>query len=205
MLYGALKDTTNTGLDSELSYIFAAPLAVISNQPAFVSDTLSLKRKTNSQDVQRWELEASIVPTNDSSNFLVHSVKYGHTDSFGVRMPQVFGTRPVTNGLDLRVAATVLAGASLLNINNIDSSLLSGQFISFANHSKVYLIVKDGTGGVGYEIYPPLQQNVTTNTVINYGGKVTMQVRYDLDTRLGITYRDGVLADQGTVRYIEAF
>ena len=71
MLYGILKDSTNTGLDSQLQCIFNAPLSVISNQPAYVQDMMSLKRVVGSQNVQRWEIEANIQPTNDSANFLV--------------------------------------------------------------------------------------------------------------------------------------
>lgn len=206
MLYGVLKSNTNTGSDAELAYVFSTPLAVISNQPAFVSDTLSLKRKTSSQNVQRWEIEANIVPSNNSSNFLVHSVRYGHDKTFAVRMPQVYNegsTFPKV--LSLKATNTVLAGADTINISGlIDNEMPEGEFIKFASHNKVYVVVEKGSNGGGVKIFPPLLQNVTANTDIKYGAEVVMTARYDLDTRLGIAYTDGILSDPGVIRFIEA-
>jgi hypothetical protein len=203
-MYGVLKTSTNTGLDSELQYIFSAPLAVRSNQPAFISDTLSLKRKTNSQNVQRWEIEADIMPTNDSSNFLVHSVLNGHTNVFYLRIPQVFTPTKLSQTLSLSMINTKAQGSSTIDLTGLGALDLTGQFINFAGDSKVYLITSKGTSGIGVGISPSLISTVTAGTLLVTGDKVTMYARYDADTQLGITYTDGVLSSQGSVKFIEA-
>jgi len=207
MSYGVLEENINTGLNSELSYVFAAPLSVVSNQPVFVSDTLSLKRKVNSQDVQRWEIEATISPTNDSSNFLVHSVLNGHSEVFYLRMPQVYvpESKRISNSLTLSLNGTALIGVSTVNIAGLNGKILpKGEFITFAGDSKVYLVTRTSSDGTGINIYPPLRQNIASGASIKYGDKVTMLARYDVDVQLGITYIDGILTDQGSVKFIEA-
>jgi hypothetical protein len=89
MLYGILKTATNTGADNELHSVFSAPLTITSNQPSYIQDSMNLKRFASSQGIQRWELEANIAPSNNSSNFLVHSVLNGSNTVIYVRMPQV--------------------------------------------------------------------------------------------------------------------
>jgi hypothetical protein len=204
-MYGVLKSATNTGLDSELQYIFSTPLSIVSNQPAYISDTLSLKRKTNSQKVQRWEISAEIVPTNNSSSFLVHSVAKGFTEVFYLRMPQVYSPTKISQTLSLTLTNSALSGSTTINISGSSGVDLTGQFINFTGNSKVYLITSNGNGlGNGLAISPPLLTNISATTAIISGDKVTMQARYNEDTQLGITYIDGVLASQGNVSFIEA-
>jgi len=204
IMYGVLKSSQNTGLDTELQYVFATPLLVKSNQPAYVSDTLSLKRKVNSQNVQRWEIEAEIVPTNDSPNVLIHTTKNGFSEVFFIRMPQVYTPVKIRQTSILSLTNTVFKGATQLNITDLGSLDLTGQFINFEGNSKVYLVTYKGVNGVGVEITPPLLTNFAQDTKIIYGDKVTMHARYDIDTQLGITYTDGVLSSPGTFKFVEA-
>ena len=203
-MYGVLKSTTNTGLDSELQYVFSTPLQVISRQPVFASDTLSLKHRVNSQKVQRWEITAQIAQTNDSSGFLVHSVVNGMDTPFPLRMPQVYSPVKLSQTLALTMTATALVGASSINITGLGAVDLTGQFISFAGNNKVYLVTSKGVSGANIGIAPALITNIASTTAIITGDKVTMMAYYDLDTQLGIQYDDGVLVNNGAVKYIEA-
>ena len=54
--YGILRDTTNTGLTSELIATLTAPVSIKSNRPDFVSDSLTLKRRAVISENQRWEI-----------------------------------------------------------------------------------------------------------------------------------------------------
>lgn len=203
-MYGVLKSSINTGVDSELQYVFSTPLKIISNQPAFVADTMSLKRKVNSQNVQRWEIETEIVPENNSANFLIHSVKHGFTDVFRLRMPQVFTFTKIKQNLALTLTSTKFIGSSVIDITGVGSVDLTGQFINFQGDSKVYLITSKGDMGAGIEIEPPLLKSIASNSTITYGDKTTMLARYDTDNQAGITYTDGILSSPGVVRYVEA-
>ena len=203
-MYGVLKGTENTGSDDELAFVFSTPLNIISNQPAFASDTLSLRRTVNSQGVQRWEIEAEIAPTNDSAEMLIHTVLNNNSKVFGIRMPQIYRNKAVSNNLNLVLTTTKAKGSTSIDISGTNNNDLRGQFITFANSGKVYLITDNGVAGAGYKIQPPLLIATASSTPITYGDKVTMKARYDIDTILGQRYVDGILASQGTMKFVEA-
>ena len=87
MLYGILRDNTNTGADSELIAIFAVPVAIKSRKITFGSDTLSLKRSVSSSIAQRWEFEATIAQSDNGVEFFINSA-YSDTDQVVyIRLP----------------------------------------------------------------------------------------------------------------------
>lgn len=201
MKYGILKTSVNTGKDSEIRCGFATPLSVISNQPVFAQDMLSLKRRTRSQNVQRWEIEGNIEPSNNSADFLVHSLSTGYDTVFFVRMPQVFGNAPA----DISPGQSTVTSDAAVKVNTVSiSGVLPavGEFIQFMNHSKVYLVVEQNVNSIKLE--PPLLRAVMANEGINRGGYVTMHAYFDTNVKLGITYTDGVLSDPGSVKILEA-
>jgi len=181
---------------------FVAPISVNSNQPAFVSDAISLRRNTRGQGAQRWEINAKLEPSNNSADFLVHSVVNGHSEVFSVKMPQVFKMVPL-NITGNAVAGETAKGSTSVNITGTNLPLPKGEFINFANHDKVYLVT--GVVGSTYTISPRLIAAVALNTVVRYGANTIMKARYDTDTMLGITYVDGIMSDPGTVKLIEDF
>lgn len=196
MKYGILVSTTNTGLDSEILLPFSTPLSVESNYPVYGSDTISLRRVTaSSVNAQRWELEVNLVPSNNSPSYLTHSVKNNSSKVFFLRMPQVYGKSSAPTG----IAVTSTAAANATNVA-VNLALPEGEFIRFANHNKVYLVV---TGGTTAEVFPPLRNSVPSSTVVYTGGEVSLRASYDLSSTNGIRYVDGVLSDPGSVRIIE--
>ena len=209
MAYGILASNSNSGLDSELQCVFATPLVIKSNQPAYVQDALNLKRRAASQNVQRWEIEAKLSPTNNRANFLTHSVMNGYSTVIYVRMPQPYGIAVSSSDL-FDVANGVAAGSSEFQTlyNHAQGRLKVGEFIRFAGHSKVYLVVKvgpwQGSGADAATVFPPLVKDIVGNEVIFVDKKVTMYAHYESDTQLGITYVDGILSDPGSIKLIEA-
>jgi hypothetical protein len=208
MAYGILSSSTNTGRDSELITRFSTPLSVISNQPAFVSDAASLRRVVSSQNVQRWEIETNLEPTNDSSKFLVHNVRNGYNNIIYIRMPQVYrpASQRLPTTLTLTLSAGAAAGASVINIAGLGSrEMVAGEFITIGTtDKKVYLVTDAGSSGTGVGIFPPLNSAKSSGNAVNYGSKVTMQARYDPTMSLGIKYSDGILSDPGSIKLVEA-
>jgi hypothetical protein len=201
MKYGILKTSTNTGQDSELQTVFVAPLSITSNQPAYVQDMLSLRRVTGSQNVQRWEIEANVHPENGTTGFLVHSVKNGAYTPIYVRMPQVPNLTTSADGIVVNGTASI--GASTLNITGA-SAMVPGEFIKFANHSKVYMVTDAGAASANVGIAPPLVSALTNGVAIKTGGNVTLTALYEKDVALGIKFTDGILSDNGSVKLVEA-
>jgi hypothetical protein len=185
---------------------FAAPMAVTSNQPVFVADTMSLKRQVLSQGAQRWEISTNLEPSNTSADFLIHSVTNGYDQVFDIQMPQVYKRGGSTD------SATLITVNSSTAVNTTDlivtsnGTLSSGNFIKFSNHDKVYLVTNTVTSGSSslMKIFPSLRKPIPGNTFIIVRNNVTMKARYDASTTLGISYVDGVLSDPGTVSFIEA-
>lgn len=195
-LYGILKGDTNTGLASELLAVFTAPLSVKSNQPAYVQDSVNLRRYAASQNVQRWEVTANIQASSGDASYLMHSVIHGHNGVFKIRMPQVALLKTNTGSLQTD-SSTYAAGTNVINTTGI--TVTPGEFISINN--KVYLTTAV-SGGL-LTISPGLVAPVSPNTVVRSGDSVTMFARYDTDTHIGIVYADGVLMDPGSLRFIE--
>jgi hypothetical protein len=185
---------------------FVTPMSVVSNQPVFVADTLSLKRQVLSQGVQRWEISTNLEPSNNSADFLLHSVTNGYDTVFDIQVPQVF------RGSSEKSTATVIRTNFLNPVNStiidcsVNGTLLKGEFIKFINHDKIYVVLNTITNSSSaqLQIYPSLRVQVPENTIILTKEDVLMKCRYDTSTVLGITYIDGILSDPGTVGFIEA-
>lgn len=206
-MYGILESSTNTGDADELSMVFAAPMQVLSNQPSFSSDTMSLKRKSVTQDAQRWEISTNVFPSNDqgsSANFLVSSLTAKHTDLVFIRMPQV--ARPDSEKLAatrlLTLNADTTIGSDVINITG--GTLPQGEFINIEGDPKVYIVLGMDKNTGNATVYPNIRSAILSGASIKFGDKVTMKAYYDTDTRLGITYKDGLLSDPGSINLIEA-
>jgi hypothetical protein len=256
VLYGILSSATNTGIDAELQYVFSTPLNIVSNQPAYVQDSINLKRKANSQNLQRWEIEANIVPSVGSPNFLVHSIVNGYDSVIYLRIPQIYGltltqnvgeviaagrfvvgraytiasagstsftaigsanntvgTVFVATGIGsgtgtatanaIVVSANIAANTDTLSTAGVDK-LNVGEFIKISSDPKVYLVVSPGVSGANIKVRPPLRLAIASGATITVGPSVTMRARYDNAVSLGVVYKDGVLMDQGSAKFIEA-
>lgn len=182
---------------------FVAPMSVISNQPAFATDSLSLKRQTVSQEAQRWEITTNLAPSNNSADFLIHSVVNGYQNVFQIEMPQVYRQNGKTTSTTCSSNLNAVKGATQVSVTT-NKIIAKGEFIQFQNHSKVYLVTSERDKDGFLSIYPSLRQDVPASTVVIFGDNVRMSVRYELDTALGITYVDGIMSDPGSVKLIEA-
>lgn len=204
--YGILKSVTNTGQDSELIAVFAAPLTIHSNRPSISNDTLTLRRLTSYSDIQRWEVETGLVPLEDPSEFLVQNVAAGYSESFRIRMPQIYRAEKISQTLTPTVFAATAAGTTTLDIN-LATKLPVGEFIKFSGHNKVYIVKAStalGNAVNRLEIFPKLVKAVTLGENVSYGDKVSMVVKYGDDVRIGITYTDGILVGVDNITLIEA-
>ena len=197
MKFGILESTLNES-DDDVIIGFVAPINIHSNQPVSISNSLSLKTSTSSHKVQRWELEANIEPSNTLPRFLTHSLKHGHTKPFLVRMPQVNITIP---DLIFKLEKDVLAGSTKIQVSQ--EGIPMGAFINIGKYNqKVYLVI--GVEDDIIEISPPINYDAKKLEVIHVGKDCVLRARYSDEVGLGIKYTDGILADPGTIKLIEA-
>jgi hypothetical protein len=113
-------------------------------------------------------------------------------------MPQV-ANLPISNSSKLALPAII--GATKIYTQ---TALTAGEFIQIDNDKKVYLVVNASSDGKSLTISPGLVRNAGFDYVVKTGGTVTLRAYYDSDVQLGITFTDGVLSSQGSVRFIEA-
>jgi len=190
---------------------FVAPMTVRSNQPVFASDTLSLKRKVDKRPAQRWEIETKLEPlTAGASDLFVNIVSKGYSEVVEVLMPQnLEAAARLTTISTPTVTGPIAAGEVNITVANnfanvqetVDGLLPKGTFIKFNNHDKVYLTLNDLTGAGTLSIFPALKSGLTL-VEIEYTSLVT-KFQYDLDTVSGMSFRDGILMDLGTVKLVE--
>ena len=204
IMYGILKSSVNTGADNELASVFSTPLSIVSNQPEFSSDTLSLVRMVSKQGVQRWELEAEIAPSDSPAEHLISSVLMGGHTPVYVRMPQPYRREKQQYTVPVICAASASAGSGVVIVSG--NSVARGSFIKFANHNKVYLVTECIEDASEFELmlYPALRKPVPLSTSVLYADRVTAVMKYDTNVIKGIRYSDGVLSSPGTVNLLEA-
>jgi len=195
-MYGILDD------NSELIAKFVAPLRVTSNQPAFVSDSLSLKRSVKARSGQRWEVAAPVAPLSTSANKLFAMfVEKGNRKVFDITMPQNYGA--VFNRKDLNaVVGNASAGATTVLFSTY-SFIPAGTFIKFANHDKVYMTLEDRNRSGLVKITPPLRTQCVA-TLVSWREDVIMKAYLESDVISGMSYTDGILMDNGELTFIEA-
>jgi len=203
-MYGILKSSVNTGADNELASVFSTPLSIVSNQPEFSSDTLSLVRMVSKQGVQRWELEADIAPSDSPAEHLISSVLMGGHTSVYVRMPQPYQHEKQQYTVPIMCAASASAGSAAVVVSG--NSIARGSFIKFANHNKIYLVTEciEDASEFELKLYPALRKPVPLSTEVLYADRVTAVMKYDTNVIKGIRYSDGILSSPGTVNLLEA-
>lgn len=201
-MYGILNDS------GEVIVGFTAPLTIKSNQPAFSTDTLSLHRFVSVSPAQRWEITCGLEPqVHEASDLMVHLVTKGYSTVFEILCPQNVGnvhntTFQNASGSTVTVDAAS-ANATQVYVRGGKGLLKKGRYIRFAGASKVYMTTTDLTDSGLVGVFPPLRNSIPGSTALTFDG-VRMRVTYDLDVVSGMSYRDGILMDIGSVKLIEA-
>jgi hypothetical protein len=187
-----------------------APLTIASNEPVFSSDTISLRQQRASQGAQRWELSFQIQTRDIEEDYFVAMIT-GINDAKSMIMPQLLAVdnKVTVTSQGTSAAAAENAFSVSINFNQI-GFLPKGSFISFSNHSKLYMVtnnIQTTSSNVSVPIYPSLRAGVTSGTTVFHPGstiKPSLQYYRDLETLQGITYEDGVLVNPGTIKLLEA-
>jgi len=145
-------------------------------QPTFVTNAISGRRQSRQIAGQRWGLTAKFPPMTRAEFAPIYAFlikQRGSFESFTVAPPTLknslgtgAGTPLVNNAAGTQTGRSVItdgwsAGATILK---------AGDFISFAGHSKIYMITADATSGVSGDatlaIEPGLVESPAENAVI---------------------------------------
>jgi len=191
-----------------------APITFSSNEPVFVSESISLKQNRVSQGAQRWELSFQVQNNSSSADLLIGTVDEIDNAATMI-MPQLKDVADEANALGV-VASNASYSAGTTSIQIRVSSVTSGKipkgsFVKWSNHSKVYLLKEEldieaiGAGNTQtVDFYPALKADINSSTFLQWGNSCVITYYRDVSDVAGITYQDGVMYNAGTISLVEA-
>lgn len=157
---------------------YPANIVVRSITPTLISVSHNLIRQTRSRGGQQWafDLTYPVLSRAEQAELYAFIVKQrGQYEDFLYTPNEIGTTRGTSTG------ATVNGGSQTgrtVNINSLSGTLKSGDFVKFANHTKVYMLVADvGAGGTALTIEPALSTSpadASAVTVVNVPFTVAM-------------------------------
>ena len=184
---------------------FVAPASVSSNVPVTSTDAVSMDRYSRVVAAQRWEITARLEPLKEGAQALATELALkGLSEAVQVVVPQNYGVIRRRQGSLSKILLTNAGakGQSWVDVPGYSGLMPRGTFVRFGNHSKVYMLVDDFSGGGGAFVFPPLREDLDS-TYMYFGDDVLMECLFDRETVQGMRYRDGILMDVDEVRLVE--
>jgi len=136
----------------------------LSNSPAYISESKSLKTVTTSTGAQRWEwtLTTDILnEVNFRRGWAFLNSLAGKTHTFDIQLPLFSEPLGVVSGLVQSMASHGI-GENVVNFTNYIAEI--GDFVRFVGHSKTYQIID--TAGSSATLFPPLIKPVSSSEVV---------------------------------------
>jgi hypothetical protein len=144
-------------------------LGIKSIQATIISKSVSGKKLARQIDGQRWSFTARVITAKRSDVYgelMAFIIKQrSGKENFTIIPPEVEDARGTASGTP---HGTASAGATSITLGGTGTGTLkSGDFIKFANHDKVYMVVADqsdiSTGSLTIE--PPLTTAVSSSNI----------------------------------------
>jgi len=153
-------------------------LGIKSLQTTIISKSLSGKKLARQIDNQRWIFTVKIITGTRSSIYgeLIAFIlkQRSGKENFTITPPEIKNARGHETGTIL-VNGSHSVGDTTIDIdghhNNSPNAFRSGDFIKFASHSKVYMIINDVnpvSNASTITIEPPLISALTDNSIVTY-------------------------------------
>jgi hypothetical protein len=173
-------------------------MGIKSLQDTIISKSLSGKKLSRQIDNQRFGFTASIIVGKRSDIYgelMAFIMKQrSQKENFTIIPPEVEDARGNVSGTVL-VNGTHAIGDTTIDIDAMTGTLKAGDFVKFASHSKVYMVVADATADGSNEatitIEPPLRTALVDNSVVTYDNiPFTVHLTNDIQ-EFGVVGADG--------------
>ena len=153
-------------------------LGIKSIQSTIISKSISGKKLSRTIDSQRWGFTASIITAKRSDVYgelMAFIIKQrSGKENFTIIPPEIEDARGNESGT-LLVNGSHSVGDTTIAIDGFAGDgagrFKAGDFISFASHTKVYMVVSDVTSSSNaatVTIEPPLVADITNNSAVTY-------------------------------------
>ena len=173
-------------------------MGIKSLQDTIISKSLSGKKLSRQIDNQRFGFTASIIVGKRSDIYgelMAFIIKQrSQKENFTIIPPEVEDARGNVSGTVL-VNGTHAIGDTTIDIDGMTGTLKAGDFVKFASHNKVYMVVADATADGSNEatitIEPPLRTALVDNSVVTYDNvPFTVHLTNDMQ-EFGVVGADG--------------
>ena len=173
-------------------------MGIKSLQDTIISKSLSGKKLSRQIDNQRFGFTASIIVGKRSDIYgelMAFIIKQrSQKENFTIIPPEVEDARGNVSGSVL-VNGTHAIGDTTIDIDAMTGTLKAGDFVKFASHNKVYMVVADATADGSNEatitIEPPLRTALVDNSVVTYDNvPFTVHLTNDMQ-EFGVVGADG--------------
>ena len=173
-------------------------MGIKSLQDTIISKSLSGKKLSRQIDNQRFGFTASVIVGKRSDIYgeLMAFIMKQRSQKENVTIipPEVEDARGNVSGTVL-VNGTHAIGDTTIDIDAMTGTLKAGDFVKFASHSKVYMVVADATADGSNEatitIEPPLRTALVDNSVVTYDNiPFTVHLTNDIQ-EFGVVGADG--------------
>jgi hypothetical protein len=160
----------------------ASSIKISSLKFNLMSESLSGRRQVRGIGGQRWALTASYNPMTRADFMPVFAfivAQNGQFETFTF-VPPIVGTTAGTGTGTVTTNTSVAIGATTVSLTGLTGSLKAGDYVKFANHTKIYMLVADRVGAGTVEIQPPLVAAVASGQGVTYNN-VPFTVRLNND------------------------
>ena len=150
-------------------------LGIKSIQNTIISKSLSGKKLSRQIDNQRFTFTARIITAKRSDVYgelMAFIIKQRSSkENFTIIPPEIEDARGNVSGTVL-VNGVHAVGDTTIDIDGMTGTLKAGDFVKFASHNKVYMVVADATADGSNEatitIEPPLITALTNDSAVTY-------------------------------------
>lgn len=160
----------------------ASAIEITSLKFNLMSESLSGRRQVRGIGSQRWSITASYNPMTRAEFMPVFSfivAQDGQFETFQFVPPIVGSTGGTATGT-VTTTTSVAIGATTVSLTGLTGVLKAGDYVKFANHSKIYMLMADRSGAGTVAIQPPLVAAVASGQGVTYDN-VPFTVRLNND------------------------
>ena len=163
-------------------YVYSAEIDYIDGSSTITARDLSVIKTSTGN--HRWVISMGLMPLNGASEAVAelsqHRFRFSNRNlHFEIPMPQLTGYEPTGDLATMTLHSGITAGASSFIAINNDSftNCPNGQFIKFANHTKIYQITQINRTTRTIQLFPNLISDVSSSDRVSLLPNIL--VKYD--------------------------
>lgn len=160
-----------------------AAMQIVNHEAIDYTEAANLRTQMRSRGAQRWEFKGTFPPMTraEAAEIAAFEASIGLGGAFEIELPEYSDGRGTRTVSVVNYVPNYAIGVSQIAVNGTDGTLKKGDFFTFTNHTKVYMVTEDAAGSGTLDFFPSLREAVPDNTVLSHTG-VLFTVRIPSNT-----------------------